>query len=77
MPFQCPHTGSDEPCMRCDNEMLVAENATLRELAKELWWARRNMAFGPAGEAAVLRQFPWINERRPLGCMDTLTRNGG
>lgn len=36
MTFKCPHTGADEPCMRCDNEMLVAENQRLRRLVNTL-----------------------------------------
>ena len=36
MTFQCPHNGSDMPCMQCDNEMLVAENKKLRNQLKAL-----------------------------------------
>lgn len=36
MSFTCPHTGADEPCIRCDNEMLVADNTKLREEVKVL-----------------------------------------
>ena len=43
---------------------LIDERDSLRKLAVELWRARRNLAFGPAGEAAVLREFPWLGENR-------------
>lgn len=39
-----------------------AEIERLHEFCKELWWARRNLAFGPAGEKQVLAEFPWITE---------------
>lgn len=40
----------------------AAEVDRLRRLAVELWGSRRNMAYGPAGEAAILAEFPFLRE---------------
>ena len=36
MSFECPHTGDDMPCPRCDNEMLVKDNSALRNEIERL-----------------------------------------
>lgn len=59
----------DQRCDRCGARSqriveLLGESERLRTLAIELWGARRNLAFGPSGEAAVLRDFPWIGTNR-------------
>lgn len=40
----------------------AAEVDRLRRLAVELWGSRRNMAYDPAGEAAILAEFPFLRE---------------
>jgi hypothetical protein len=47
-----------------DARRAKAEIDSLRDLATELWRARRNMAFGPAGETALLAEFPWLQQKR-------------
>lgn len=36
----------------------------LMDLCKNLWKTRRNLAYGPAGERAMLKTYPWLEEWR-------------
>lgn len=77
--MNCSHS-EDGWCLECvkqlhdDREYVIyqqlkiaeAQKRALMDLCWELWGSRRAMAYGPAGEKAMLKKHPWLGEaKRP------------